>query len=262
MEAEMANKHGEFIWYELLTPDSDASKAFYDSVVGWSIGAKPEGDMDYRMIQAPDGAVGGVMQLNADMIAGGAKPTWLGYFGVDDVDAAVASITAAGGQVHLPPFDIAGVGRIAMVTDPQGVPFYVMRGASDGTSTAYSRHGLGHVSWNELLTPDDAAALAFYDKQLNIKKVGAMPMGAMGDYSFISNSEGGEAIGAVMKAPPGAPSAWSFYFRVSDIEAAKHTIEQSGGKVAHGPMEVPGGEMVLQATDPHGARFGLVAPGK
>ena len=258
----MANKHGEFIWYELLTPDSDASKAFYDSVVGWSIGAKPEGDMDYRMIQAPDGAVGGVMQLNADMIAGGAKPTWLGYFGVDDVDAAVASITAAGGQVHLPPFDIAGVGRIAMVTDPQGVPFYVMRGASDGTSTAYSRHGLGHVSWNELLTPDDAAALAFYDKQLNIKKVGAMPMGAMGDYSFISNSEGGEAIGAVMKAPPGAPSAWSFYFRVSDIEAAKHTIEQSGGKVAHGPMEVPGGEMVLQATDPHGARFGLVAPGK
>ena len=258
----MANKHGEFIWYELLTPDSDASKAFYDSVVGWSIGAKPEGDMDYRMIQAPDGAVGGVMQLNADMIAGGAKPTWLGYFGVDDVDAAVASITAAGGQVHLPPFDIAGVGRIAMVTDPQGVPFYVMRGASDGTSTAYSRHGLGHVSWNELLTPDDAAALAFYDKQLNIKKVGAMPMGAMGDYSFISNSEGGEAIGAVMKAPPGAPSAWNFYFRVSDIEAAKQRIEQSGGKVAHGPMEVPGGEMVLQASDPHGARFGLVAPGK
>jgi len=258
----MANKHGEFIWYELLTPDSDASKAFYDSVVGWSIGAKPEGDMDYRMIQAPDGAVGGVMQLNADMIAGGAKPTWLGYFGVDDVDAAVASITAAGGKVHLPAFDMPGVGRIAMVTDPQGVPFYVMRGASDGTSTAYSRHGLGHVSWNELLTPDDAAALAFYDKQLNIKKVGAMPMGAMGDYSFISNSEGGEAIGAVMKAPPGAPSAWGFYFRVSDIEAAKHTIEQSGGKVAHGPMEVPGGEMVLQATDPHGARFGLVAPGK
>lgn len=257
----MANKHGEFIWYELLTPDSDASKAFYDSVVGWTIGARLEG-MDYRMIEAPDGAVGGVMQLNADMIAGGAKPTWLGYFGVDDVDAAVASITAAGGQVHLPPFDIAGVGRIAMVTDPQGVPFYVMRGASDGTSTAYSRHGLGHVSWNELLTPDDAAALAFYDKQLNIKKVGAMPMGAMGDYSFISNSEGGEAIGAVMKAPPGAPSAWSFYFRVSDIEAAKQRIERSGGKVAHGPMEVPGGEMVLQATDPHGARFGLVAPGK
>jgi len=258
----VTNKHGEFIWYELLTPDSDASKAFYDSVVGWSIGAKPEGDMDYRMIEAPDGAVGGVMQLTADMVSGGAKPTWLGYFGVDDVDAAVASITAVGGQVHLPAFDIPGIGRIAMVTDPQGVPFYVMRGASDGTSTAYSRHGMGHVSWNELLTPDDGAALAFYDKQLNIKKVGAMPMGEMGDYSFISNSEGGEAIGAVMKAPPGAPSAWGFYFRVPDIEAAKAAIERSGGKVAHGPTEVPGGEMVLQATDPHGARFGLVAPGK
>jgi predicted enzyme related to lactoylglutathione lyase len=258
----MTNAHGEFIWYELLTPDSDASTAFYDSVVGWTIGAKPRGDMDYRMIQAPDGAVGGVLQLNQDMISGGAKPTWLGYFGVDDVDVAVSSITAAGGKVHLPAFDIPGIGRIAMVNDPQGVPFYVMRGVSDGTSTAYARHGMGHVSWNELLTPDDAAALAFYDKQFNIKKVGAMPMGEMGEYSFIANTEGGDAIGAVMKATPGAPPSWGFYFRVADIEAAKAKIEQSGGKITNGPMEVPGGEMVLQAIDPHGARFGLVAPGK
>jgi len=258
----MTNKHGEFIWYELMTPDADASKAFYDNVVGWKIGARPEGDMDYRMIEAPDGAVGGVLQLTQDMISGGAQPTWLGYFGVDDVDKSVASITAAGGKVHLPAFDIPGIGRIAMVTDPQGVPFYVMRGASDGTSTAYSRHGMGHVSWNELLTPDDAAGLAFYEAQFNIKKVGAMPMGEMGEYSFIANSEGGEPIGAVMKAPPGAPPSWGFYFRVPDIEAAKQKIEQAGGQIAHGPMEVPGGEMVLQATDPHGARFGLVAPGK
>lgn len=258
----MTNAHGEFIWYELMTPDSDASKVFYDAVVGWTIGARPPGDMDYRMIEAADGAVGGVMQLNQDMISGGAKPTWLGYFGVDDVDASVESIVAAGGQIHLPAFDIPNIGRIAMVTDPQGVPFYVMRGASDGTSTAYSRHSMGHVSWNELLTLDDAAALAFYDKQFGIKKVGAMPMGEMGDYTFIANSDGGEAIGAVMRAPPGAPPSWGFYFRVPDIEAAKQKIEQGGGTITHGPMPVPGGEMVVQAIDPQGARFGLVAPGK
>ena len=259
----MPNKHGEFIWYELMTPDADASKAFYDEVVGWTIGPKPDqGDMDYRMIEAPDGFVGGVLQLTQDMISGGAQPTWLGYFGVDDVDKAVASITTAGGKVHLPAFDIPDIGRIAMVTDPQGVPFYVMRGASDGTSAAYSRHAMGHVSWNELLTLDDAAALAFYDEQLNIKKVGAMPMGETGEYSFIANSEGGDAIGAVMKAPPGAPPSWGFYFRVAEIDAARQKIEQSGGTITHGPMEVPGGEMVLQATDPHRARFGLVAPGK
>jgi predicted enzyme related to lactoylglutathione lyase len=258
----MPNPHGSFIWYELLTKDPKAAKAFYDDVVGWNIDAEaPPGGMDYRMIVAHDGNVGGVMGLNAEMLAGGAQPVWLGYFGVNDVDASVASIVAAGGQVHLPAFDIPDIGRLAMVTDPQGVPFYVMRGSSDESSTAYQRTGLGHVSWNELLTPDDAAALAFYDAQFNIKKTGAMPMGEMGDYSFIAHGDDPQ-IGAVMKTPPGAKSGWSFYFRVPDIDAAKAKIEARGGTVRQGPMEVPGGEWVLNATDPEGVVFGLVAPAK
>lgn len=257
----MPNPHGSFIWYELLTKDPGAAKAFYDSVVGWKIDPEPApSGMDYRMIVAADGNVGGVMGLNAEMIAGGARPVWLGYFGVDDVDASVASIVAAGGQVHLPAFDIPGVGRLAMVSDPQGVPFYVMRGASDESSNAYQRMGMEHVSWNELLTSDADAALAFYEKQFGITKVGAMPMGEMGEYSFIGHGSD-EAIGAVMKAPPGAPNGWGFYFRVPDIHAAKARIEAGGGTIRNGPMEVPGGEIVLQATDPEGVAFGLVAPG-
>lgn len=263
----MTNPYGSFIWYELLTADAAKAKAFYDHVVGWTIDAEPApGNMDYRMIGAPDGFAGGVMALNQDMISGGAKPTWLGYFGVDDVDASVAGITADGGQVHLPPTDIPNVGRIAMVADPQGIPFYVMRGASDQDSSAYQRHGVGHVSWNELLTPDDAAALAFYARHFNLKKVGAMPMGEMGDYSFIAHGGDGtggeEAIGAVMRTPPDATSRWGFYFRVPDIDAARARIEGAGGTVAFGPMEVPGGEWVLNAADPEGVPFGLVAPAK
>lgn len=255
----MPNKHGEFIWYELMTPDADASKAFYDNVVGWTIGDKPEGDMDYRMIGAPDGLAGGVAGMSAEMIAGGAPAGWLGYFGVDDVDATAAAVSTAGGQIHLQPFDIAGVGRLAMVSDPQGVVFYVMRGASDETSTAYGRMAPGHVSWNELMATDDAAALAFYDQHFDIKTVGAMPMGEMGDYTFIANSDGGDAIGAVMRAPPGVRPGWGFYFRVPAINAAKARIESAGGTVVQGPMEVPGGEWVVNAIDPHGAAFGLVA---
>ncbi len=258
----MANPHGSFIWYELLTKDAKAAKKFYDDVIGWNIDAEaPAGGMDYRMINAPDGQTGGVMQLNADMLANGAKPVWLGYFGVDDVDASVASIVEAGGQVHLPAFDIPGVGRLAMVTDQQGIPFYVMRGASPESSTAYQRMGMGHVSWNELLAPDDAAALDFYGKQFNVTKVGAMPMGEMGDYSFIGNTESkGDAIGAVMRTPPGGHSGWFFYFRVPEIAEAKAKIEAGGGEIRQGPMEVPGGEWVISADDPEGVPFGVVAP--
>ena len=258
----MTNAHGSFIWYELLTADAKAAKSFYDNVMGWNIDAEaPPGGMDYRMINAADGQVGGVMQLNAEMIAGGGKPVWLGYFGVDDVDAAVAGIVADGGAVHLPAFDIPGVGRLAMVADPQGVPFYVMRGASPESSTAYQRRGIGHVSWNELMTPDDAAALAFYEKRLNVTACGTMPMGEMGDYTFIANGDSaGEAVGAVMRTPPGAASGWGFYFRVPEIQAGKAAIEAGGGAVRSGPMQVPGGEWVLNATDPEGTHFGLVAP--
>ncbi len=259
----MTNAHGSFIWYELLTKDAAAAKAFYDDVVGWNIDAEaPPGGMDYRMINAPDGAAGGVMQLSADMLANGARPTWLGYLGVDDVDASVEAVVAAGGQLHLPAFDIPNVGRIAMVADPQGNPFYVMRGGTEGaTSTAYQRNGLGHVSWNELQTADDAAALAFYEKHFAIAKVGAMPMGPMGDYSFIANGDSkGEAVGAIMRTS-GNPG-WTFYFRVPGIDSAKARIEAGGGKVHAGPMEVPGGEWVVVASDPEGVPFGLVAAGR
>lgn len=260
----MPNPHGSFIWYELLTKDARAAKAFYDSVVGWNIDAEPApGGMDYRMINAADGAAGGVMQLDAEMLANGARPVWLGYLGVDDVDASVAAIVAAGGKVHLPAFDIPGVGRLAMVADPQGVPFYVMRGASTESSTAYQRMGIGHVSWNELLTPDDAGAIAFYREHFGFTTAGSMPMGEMGDYTFLANTESnGEAIGAVMPTPPGGHPGWKFYFRVTDITQAQAKVEAGGGKVIWGPEQVPGGEWVINVLDPEGVYFGLVSPNK
>jgi predicted enzyme related to lactoylglutathione lyase len=215
------------------------------------------------MVNAHDGQVGGVMQLNTEMLAGGAQPVWLGYFGVDDVDAAVEAIVAEGGAVHLPAFDIPDVGRLAMVSDPQGVTFYVMRGASPERSTAYQRHGMQHVSWNELVSPDADAALAFYAKTLNLTKIGAMPMGELGDYSFIADGDSaGEAIGAIMNIVPGTHPGWGFYFRVPDIEVAKAKVETGGGTVLSGPMQVPGGEWTLQCLDHEGVPFGLVAPGE
>jgi uncharacterized protein len=257
----MSNPHGSFIWYELMSKDPEASKKFYDDVVGWNIGPKMPGEIDYRMIAAPDGNVGGVLRLSDEMIQHGARPIWLGYLGVGDVDGTIAKVAAAGGKVLMPAWNIPDVGRIAMVTDPQGIPFYVMRGASDGTSNAFGRTTMGHISWNELLTPDQDAALAFYGSIFGMVKSGVMPMGPMGDYTFLQHGDVG--IGAMMTNPPGGSvPGWGFYFRVPEIESAKDRIVKGRGTVTSGPMEVPGGEMVLSALDPHGVKFGLVAPGK
>ena len=255
----MTNRQGEFIWYELMTRDADKAAAFYGAVVGWQVGEAAPGGVDYRMIVAPDGNAGGMLQLDAAMQAAGASPTWLAYFGVDNVDASVADIVGAGGKVLVPAWDAPGVGRIAMVTDPQGIPFYVMRGATKGaTSTVYQRRGMGHVGWNELLAPDAEAALGFYHRHFGLTRTGGMPMGDMGEYSFIAH-DGSEPVGAIMRTPPGAKPGWSFYFRVNDVDAAMGRVEAAGGTVVNGPMDVPGGERVLQAIDPDGAMFGLVS---
>ena len=256
------NPEGTPIWYELMTADPDASKAFYDNVIGWTIEARPSGPMDYRMIDSGNGGqVGGVMRLTEEMIAGGAKPTWLFYIGVDDVDASIAKIEAAGGSVLMPAWDIPGIGRLAMVADPQGIPFYIMRGASDASSTAFERTGMGKCNWNELSTPDQAGANAFYATVFGWTYPDKMPMGDMGDYVFIDAA--GQTIGATMQTPPqGQPSAWQFYFRAPDIEAAAAKVTAQGGTVHAGPMEVPGGDRIIVASDPHGAMFGVVGPGQ
>jgi len=83
-------------------------------------------------------------------------------------------------------------------------------------------------------------------------------MGEMGDYIFVE--AGGQTIGATMQTPPqGQPSAWQFYFRAPDIDVAAETVRTRGGTVHAGPMDVPGGDRIIVASDPHGTMFGVVA---
>lgn len=226
----MTNRQGEIIWYELMTQDADRAAAFYGSVLGWQVGAAMPGGPDYRMLGAADGHAGGMLQLDDAMRAAGASPTWLAYFGVDDVDASVAAILAEGGKVLVPGWDAPGVGRIAMVTDPQGIPFYVMRGATEGaTSSVYQRHGLGHVGWNELYAPDADGALGFYHRQFGLTRMGGMPMGALGEYSFIGH-DGGDPMGAIMGCPRGPSPAGA-----SISGSRMSTRPRAGWKVPAGP---------------------------
>lgn len=258
----MPNRQGFPIWYELMTADPAGSKAFYDEVIGWTIADKSDQPgMDYRMIATgADDFVGGMMPLTEEMRSGGAFPTWLFYIGVDDVDATAATIEAKGGSIHLAPFDIPGAGRAAMVADPQGNPFYIMRGTSEESSTAFDRTGLGKCNWNELATSDQAAGNAFYGDVFgwNYPDKMAMP-GDMGDYIFVS--VGDTTIGATMKASGPAPTGWRFYFRTPDIEEAAAKVARNGGTVTMGPQEVPGGDRIIVATDPQGVVFGAVGPG-
>lgn len=258
---------GDFIWYELMTPDPEAAAEFYGAVIGWTVSPHADpaaGGMDYRIILRADGsAAGGVLRLSQEMLDHGARSCWLGYVEVDDVDAAVAAMTADGATVQMPATDLP-VGRMAMVADPQGAPFYVMKpippaGQPDAQSAVFSVDRPQHIRWNQLSTSDQDAAIAFYCKHFGWTQEGAMPMGPLGEYKFIQH--GGTGIGAVMRKVPELPaSMWTYYVGVDDIDRAVEAVKVQGGKVIMGPDQIPGGEYSVVGIDRLGASFGLVGP--
>ncbi len=252
----MADPKGAFIWYELLTTDAAAAAAFYGDVVGWQVSDSGMPGMDYRILNAGEQSVGGLMALDENMLAGGARPAWLGYIAVDDVDRAVGELTEDGAAVHVPPTDIPDVGRFAMLNDPQGIVFYVMHATNNEPSHAFRQGAAGHCAWNELATPDPEAALGFYTRHFGWQRGETMPIGELGDYQMLDLGE--TTIGAVMQAA-GAPPMWRFYFRVPDLAAALERIQAAGGQLLHGPQPVPGDDEILIAADPQGAMFALVA---
>lgn len=257
----MTNPHGDFIWYELLTTDADKAQSFYADVIGWTAADSGQEGMDYRILEANGDGVGGLMQLTQDMISGGGRPIWLGYISVENVDDTVAAISGGGGTIQMPAMDIPNVGRIAMVADPEGNPFYVMRGASEGASTAFSQSDVGHCAWNELSTRDQAVALSFYQRHFGWEKGDAMPMGEVGDYQFIVQN--GMTIGAISPyIAEGGKTGWTYYFQVPDIDAAIEKIGSGGGRVVNGPHQVPGGTWIIIGVDPQGATFALIGARK
>ena len=262
----MPKPEGGFIWDELKTPDPAAAKRFYDAVVGWSIAEDSVAPgIEYRMVGRSDGGMaGGVLTLTDEMQSGGARPIWLGYLHTEDVDAKVEAIKADGGSVMMAPWDQPGVGRLAMVTGPEGAPFYLMdptppEDQPDAQSDVFSPDKAQHVRWNELWSGDPARSVDFYTRHFGWVQEGDMDMGEMGKYQFVQHD--GVMIGAIMPRMPDVPaSMWNLYIGVDDIDRAAKAVKAGGGTVFQEPMEIPGGEYALNASDPQGAMIGFVGP--
>ncbi|MEO8722369.1 MAG: VOC family protein [Sphingobium sp.] len=250
-----------YIWYELMTTDVAAAKEFYGNVAGWSFADNGQSALPYTHISAGDDQVGGLMALTGEAAANGARPAWFGYIKVDDVDATVAAIVADGGTVHMPPTDVPVAGRIAMVTDPQSVPFYVIAPDGEGESKAFlSVPTLGHFAWNELYAGDLTTVLPFYQKHFGWEMLDAMDMGPMGQYQ-IYGLDDGTGLGGMMTKPAEMPRPmWLYYIGVEDCDAALQRATDAGANIIHGPSEVPGGLFIFQGIDPQGAMFACVGP--
>ncbi|HLI66010.1 MAG TPA: VOC family protein [Caulobacteraceae bacterium] len=251
-----------FMWYELQTTDTVAAEAFYKTVVGWTTDKMGEGPLTYTIFNAGRGGVAGMPILDPGDVAAG--PLWMGYIGVDDVDAYAERVKAKGGTVHIPPADIPGVGRFSMVTDPLGAAFTLFKGNQpEGPPTAQDGE-TGYFGWHELLAggPPDVA-FGFYADVFGFAKLDSFDMGPAGQYLLWGVEGGGEAVGGMMKKAADTPRPlWNYYIGVDGIDAGAARVAAAGGTVFNGPHEVPGGSWIVEARDPQGARFALIAPAR
>ena len=253
---------GSNVWYELMTTDPDGAAAFYEAVVpGWTIGEPIGGEKDYRMIGRSDGGfAGGFLGLSDSDCAEGAQPMWMGYVGVDDVDATVAEVIKRGGKSIMEAFDIPQ-GRIAMIADPQGNPLYLMKPIPpgenpDAQSDVFSPSEELRVGWNELTTSGLPDARSFYRDLFGWTSEEFMPMGDSGDYRFLAH--GGTTIGALCPQMPGGRLGWRYYIRVPSISKSVEAVKLGGGTIGLGPHAVPTGDHIVIGKDPQGADFALV----
>ena len=248
-----------FFWYELMTTDMPAAERFYTTVVGWRAEAFPSPEMNYTVFNTGSHGVGGMMQQPPHLAEQKMPPAWVGYIFAPDVDNAAEGIKAAGGAVHRSPWDVPGVGRLAVVADPGGAVFHVMTPAGQAPENRPAWDTPGMVGWRELYAADWEKAFDFYASQFGWTKNDTLDMGPMGKYQLFTS--GPDQMGGMMTRPANIPVPfWQFYFIVDDIDTATKRVSDNGGTVLMGPHEVPGGGWIIQAMDPQGGAFALTGP--
>jgi len=247
-----SNSSGRIVWHELVTPDPKATLGFYGELLGWTSSEMDMGPAGkYTMFKSGGVDVGGAI---APPKGSNVPPSWLAYAAVADVDVATRVATERGGKIMAPPMDIPNVGRFAVVVDPQGGVLAPFKGTTDRPELD-GAPPVGTFCWDELLTSDPKAAVAFYSAIYGFT-VQERDMGPMGTYNILKR--GDRQTAGIMKAPmPGQPTAWLSYVAVDDVDAKAKRAQQLKGKQIVPPTDIPGIGRFSVVTDVQGAVFAL-----
>jgi uncharacterized protein len=231
-----------FFQLQLRTTDVDAAREFYDRVLG----AAPR-----RIVPLPEQA-----------LARGARPHWLGFLDVEDVDGAAAAF-AGRGAAPLGPASVSPDGvRAAVMRDPGGAVVALAKppaGAPARPDAGAAGAG-ADVAWHLLHTTDVARAKATYAELFGWSFAEPFELAPHGVFHPFAWEAGGPRVGSMsdIATRPGVHAHWLFQLRVAALEPAMDEVRRSGGLVLE-PVTLPSGERVAVCDDPQGAAFALRA---
>ena len=245
-------QHARFVWHDLMTADVEGAKRFYGALFGWMFRGSHDPKDPYLHLESRGVMFGGMVTLAHP----GVPPHWIAYVEVADVDACVARAQHAGGKLVVPPSDIPGVRRFAVLLDPTGAHLAPFRPLAPAQPEREVQPEDRRFCWDELLSSDSVRAAAFYAEVFGWQ-VQEIPLGPHGTYHLFKR--GALDAAGMMQMPPGAqsPSHWLAYVAVPDVDESARRIRELGGRLWVEPRDLPGIGRFAVAADPQGAGFAI-----
>lgn len=245
---------GDPCWADLMTDDVEAAQKFYGELLGWTFESGDEETYGGYVTASKNGRqVAGLMAKQPDQQD--MPSTWGIYLKSDDAEATAAAITAAGGQVVVPPMTVPEMGVMAIAEDPSGAFVGVWEPLSHGGYSLINEPGA--VGWHELASRNYDAAVDFYRQAFGWD---ISVMEDTEDFRYSTLGEGDQARAGLFDAakflPEGVPSHWLIYLVVDNADEAARKVTELGGRVLEEPRDDPHGRHA-RVTDPSGAVFML-----
>ncbi len=245
---------GTIGWVDLTTTDPDGAATFYADLLGWHVEHTMTPLGGYAVGWADGAQTAGIMGLRPELAAAGVPPSWTPYIRVADLAVTLDVVEDAGGKLNMPPFDVPGDTRIAIIADPTGAVLGLMQGPPD--RGLHIRTDPGALCWAEVLTRDVPATEEFYRTLFGWDP----SIAAMGTGVYTTFKLGKLHVAGMLEMPDmvpvEAPSHWLAYFDVRDCDKAAEMVPELGGKVEVPPTTVGPGTFAV-VDDPQGAMFAV-----
>ena len=249
-------------WIDLLSSDTQRSRAFYGELLGWTAEDAGEEYGGYINFSLDGKRIAGMMGKTPETEQ--MPDGWSIYFQTDDAQKTADSAAANGGSIAMPVMPVPAdghLGHFAFLTDPTGGFFGVWQaGEHAGFEVAYEQ---GAPGWFELFTRDFDAAVTFYAEVL---RWDTKSMGDTDEFrytSMVDPADGETMYAGIMDAsgflPDGVPDHWSVYFEVADADATIAKAVELGGAVVVPVEDTPYGRLATM-TDSTGGTFKIVQP--
>jgi predicted enzyme related to lactoylglutathione lyase len=239
---------GRWVWAELFTDNVNVAKTFYQEVFGWKFESTGAGKDAYTLVRADGRPIAGIVHYAKPADAARAG-RWLAFMSVPDVAGAASLTNNAGGKVIAAPRVIPGRGEVAVLADPEGALFGVIRSSAGDPPDIFP--AFNSWLWLELWSKDASRMADFYGP------IGAYTISRQegsGDRPELHLIAGGYPRAGVLQIERAdVPSTWLPYVRVKDLLQTVTAVERAGGRIIVPPSpEIRNGKVAV-FLDPLGA---------